>query len=114
MSSRGEEPVAHICVQDQGIGIPADALERVFSPYSRIHATNTRYVEGASLGLPIVRQIVQMHHGQVWVESLPGQGACFHVTLPLPSLVSSVPSGTKEDAMPNSVYEKSAGRRLQA
>ncbi|MBV9712272.1 MAG: CHASE3 domain-containing protein [Ktedonobacteraceae bacterium] len=72
-----------LTVQDHGKGIPEEELEHIFEPYSRIHRKHTRYVEGMGLGLSFAHLIVQMHHGRIWAESTPGQGATFHVTLPL-------------------------------
>ena len=83
VSSRVEGKLVHVCVEDHGLGIPADALEQVFAPYSRVESGTTRYIQGTGLGLPIVRQIVQMHGGKVWVESVLGQGSIFHFTLQL-------------------------------
>ena len=70
-------------MQDEGMGIDPDLLDQVFIPYSRIHSASTQYIQGAGLGLPIVRQIVEMHAGRVWVESELEHGSCFHFTLPL-------------------------------
>jgi two-component system sensor histidine kinase VicK len=70
-------------VQDQGIGIPAEALKWIFDPYSRIYAAKMRYIEGTGLGLAIVREILQAHGGQTWAESPADQGARVHFTLPL-------------------------------
>lgn len=67
-------------VQDQGRGIAPDDRERVFQKFER--AVDAREVAGLGLGLYIVRQIVQMHGGTVAVESTPGEGATFVVTLP--------------------------------
>ena len=74
---------AHVVVRDHGIGIAEESLEMIFERYARLESVATRYVEGTGLGLPIVRQIAQMHGGQVWAESRPGDGAMFHLTLPL-------------------------------
>ena len=73
----------HLTLQDSGIGIPADALENIFTPYNRVETTATRHIQGTGLGLPITRQIVQLHGGQIWVESQQGVGSTFHVVLPL-------------------------------
>lgn len=78
-----EEAQIHVCVQDQGIGIPQEALEAIFHPYNRVHAEDTRYIKGTGLGLPIVRHLVELHGGRIWAESVPGQGSTFHFTLPL-------------------------------
>jgi len=69
-------------VQDDGPGIPAEALERVFERFYRVDKARSREQGGTGLGLSIVKHIVQGHGGRVWVESEPGQGAKFCFTLP--------------------------------
>jgi signal transduction histidine kinase len=70
-------------VRDHGIGIPADQLEKIFDRYSRVETLETRVIQGTGLGLPIVRQIIQLSDGKVWATSEVGQGAVIHVQLPL-------------------------------
>jgi signal transduction histidine kinase len=65
------------------MGIPKEALEAIFERYGRVESSATRHIQGTGLGLPIVRQIVQLHGGTVWAESSVGEGSLFHVTLPL-------------------------------
>lgn len=79
-----------VCVQihDSGLGIPHEALETIFQPYNRFDSERTRNIHGTGLGLPIVREIVELHGGRVWVESEVDQGSTFHVTLPLPAITS--------------------------
>jgi signal transduction histidine kinase len=83
ISSRVDGDAAHVAVRDQGMGIPADALETVFERYARIESGAGRLVQGTGLGLPIVRQIVELHGGRAWAESTLGQGSTFQFTLPL-------------------------------
>ena len=82
VSTRVEGNSAHIVVRDHGLGIPKEALETIFERYGRVESLATRHIQGTGLGLPIVRQIVQLHGGAVWVESTVGEGSVFHVTLP--------------------------------
>jgi signal transduction histidine kinase len=82
VSTRLEGNAAHIVVRDHGMGIPQGALETIFERYGRVESLATRHIQGTGLGLPIVRQIVQLHGGSVWVESTVGEGSVFHVTLP--------------------------------
>lgn len=69
-----------ISVRDQGPGIPADLLDRLFEPFARGRSRGT---QGAGLGLAIVKSILAGHGGDIRVESEPGQGAVFHARLPL-------------------------------
>lgn len=70
-------------VADNGIGIPAEALPRVFDRFFRVDKARSRELGGAGLGLSIVKSICTAHHGQVEVTSAPGQGSLFRVELPL-------------------------------
>jgi signal transduction histidine kinase len=82
VSTRVEGNAAHIVVRDHGMGIPKAALETIFERYGRVESLATRHIQGTGLGLPIVRQIVQLHGGSVWAESTVGEGSVFHVRLP--------------------------------
>jgi signal transduction histidine kinase len=82
VSTRVEGSAAHVLVRDHGMGIPKAALETIFERYGRVESLATRHIQGTGLGLPIVRQIVQLHGGAVWAESSVGEGSVFHVRLP--------------------------------
>ena len=71
-----------VFVQDDGPGIPADALERVFERFYRVDKARSREQGGTGLGLAIVKHIVQSHGGTVWAQSEVGRGATFYFTLP--------------------------------
>jgi two-component system phosphate regulon sensor histidine kinase PhoR len=71
-----------IFVQDDGPGIPTEALDRVFERFYRVDKARSREQGGTGLGLSIVKHIVQNHGGRVWVKSEPGKGAAFFFTLP--------------------------------
>ncbi|MBM4258073.1 MAG: PAS domain S-box protein [Deltaproteobacteria bacterium] len=75
-------------IADQGPGIPADALPKLFDKFFRVDNKETRHIGGAGLGLALVKEIVTAHGGRVWVESTLGQGSTFFFTLPLVSAVS--------------------------
>lgn len=78
-----EQDAIVLTVRDHGIGIPADQLETVFVRYARLEAKGARAIQGTGLGLPIVRQIVEMHGGTVWATSEVGERSVLHVRLPL-------------------------------
>jgi signal transduction histidine kinase len=82
VSTRVEGGAAHVVVRDHGMGIPKEALRSIFERYGRVESVATRHIQGTGLGLPIVRQIMQLHGGTVWAESTVGEGSVFHLTLP--------------------------------
>jgi len=84
-------------VADNGIGIPAEALPRVFERFFRVDKVRSRDLGGAGLGLSIVKSICGAHHGQVEAISTPGSGSIFRVELPLPS--TPVNNGKQESAL---------------
>ena len=71
-----------LAVEDNGRGIPADVLPRVFDQFYRVDKSRSRSTGGAGIGLTIVRKLVEAHGGTVRAESKPGEGARFVVTLP--------------------------------
>ena len=79
-----DENDLRITVTDEGPGIPQDERDNVFEPYSQL---NNLDVPGNGMGLAIVRQNVELHHGKVWVEDGVGGGTSFAIWLP--SLVSN-------------------------
>ncbi len=80
---------ARVSVQDFGLGIPPDQLARVFERFYQVSSgTRDKNLTGLGIGLYISHEIVQRHQGQLWAESIVGQGSTFHFTLPMfsPSL----------------------------
>ena len=82
ITSQGEK-LAKLSVTDSGNGIPRDSLPKVFEPFYRVEGEQGREVKGFGLGLSIVKTLIELHDGQVTVESEEGKGTSFHVTLPL-------------------------------
>lgn len=77
-----QETLAQFSVTDEGIGIPEDQFVTIFEPFK--HGTNARrqHLDGFGLGLYIARRLVERHGGQIWVESVEGQGSTFRFGLP--------------------------------
>jgi len=83
LSTRAEGGYALISVTDTGLGIPADEIGHVFERFRRVRSGAAQSIPGTGLGLTIVKQIVEMHGGKIWVESAVGHGSAFHFTVPL-------------------------------
>lgn len=78
---QGEEAL-RVTVTDEGIGIPADQMDRLFQKFSRVDSAEAREIKGSGLGLWICREIVRAHGGEIGVESEYGKGSTFSFTLP--------------------------------
>ncbi|WP_420992532.1 response regulator [Cupriavidus sp. 30B13] len=73
---------AELCVRDTGIGIAAAELPRLFERFHRVEGAAGRSIEGSGIGLALVQELVKLHGGEIRVQSAPGEGSCFTVTLP--------------------------------
>ncbi len=82
----GDGSFVRITVSDQGIGIPAKDLERIFERFYRVDPGRARQTGGTGLGLSIVRHVAQNHGGAVSVISREGEGSTFNLDLPLSAL----------------------------
>jgi PAS domain S-box-containing protein len=71
----------HVRVSDTGIGIPADRLPHLFESFSQVDASTSRRYGGTGLGLAISKRLVELMDGQLWAESVEGEGSTFHVSL---------------------------------
>jgi len=86
---RGAAGELALSVADSGVGIPAEALERVFAPFERARRAATRDVEGTGLGLTITRGLVGLHGGTIRLDSAPGHGTVATVVLPAARVIAT-------------------------
>jgi PAS domain S-box-containing protein len=70
-------------VRDEGQGIPADQLERIFERFQQVDSSDSRKKGGTGLGLTICRKIIEQHNGRIWAESFPKYGSIFSFTVPV-------------------------------
>src|SRR5262249_41629606 len=73
----------HFAVADTGIGIPADKLAAIFEPFQQGDGSMRRRCGATGLGLTIASTLAALMHGRIRVESRPGAGSAFHLTLPV-------------------------------
>ncbi len=74
----------HLAVEDTGIGIAPEHFDHVFGEFNQVESEASRAFDGTGLGLAITRELVQLMGGEIWLDSTPGKGACFGVSLHLP------------------------------
>lgn len=91
IGTRLHDGVVEITVTDQGPGIPADDLERVFERFYRVDQARSRATGGTGLGLAIVKHAVQNHGGEVRAWSKPGSGSTFTIRLPEAEHITTPP-----------------------
>ncbi len=72
--------ILHSKIRDTGIGIDPSKVDTIFEAFKQADGSTTRKYGGTGLGLSICRKIAQLMNGQVWAESIPGQGSIFHFT----------------------------------
>lgn len=78
----GDKDVVQFFVKDTGVGIAQEDISHLFQKFYRVDSTDTRTTGGTGLGLYITKEIAELYHGRVWVESEKGKGTTFYVNIP--------------------------------
>jgi signal transduction histidine kinase/serine phosphatase RsbU (regulator of sigma subunit) len=94
-----------ISVADTGIGIPTDKQARIFESFEQADGSIERQYGGTGLGLAITKQLVELHGGQIWVESTEGKGSIFTFTMPLSQRDLAQPDVTPPEQAPANELE---------
>lgn len=96
VSMQGDQ--VHLRVRDTGIGIAPNRLDHIFDPFAQADASMSRRFGGTGLGTSISRQLIELMHGRIWVESELGVGSQFHVEIPL-AFGNAVTANEENDAI---------------
>ncbi len=94
----GDKILIHFIVSDTGIGIDPDRAEKIFQSFVQAYSDTSRKFGGTGLGLSISKKLVELHGGNIWVESEKGKGSRFHFTIPYDSADTSAEAFRADDA----------------
>lgn len=83
IASRIVNGMAELSVKDHGLGIARDDINKLFERYYRVENQHTQNIPGFGIGLYLCSEIINHHHGKIWVESEPGKGSTFFFRVPL-------------------------------
>ena len=86
-----------VSVTDQGVGIASEDLDKVFDKFKQVGDTLTDKPSGTGLGLPICKEIIENHGGEIWASSEPGKGSTFSFSLPLKPAADAAEENTEEE-----------------
>jgi two-component system phosphate regulon sensor histidine kinase PhoR len=98
-----ENSSVRIDVKDNGLGIPKEALPRLFEKFYRVRCDDRKDIIGTGLGLSLVKQIVEVHGGAITVQSEHGVGSTFTFTIPANAPPESRDAGSKETRVPDAI-----------
>lgn len=82
ITAKADERYVHLEVQDNGIGISAEHVDKIFDRFYRVDVSSSRQTGGTGLGLAICKGIMQAHGGEIRVASKPGEGSTFNLSIP--------------------------------
>ncbi len=99
VAGRGGRTGVQVCVADTGVGIPEDELPSIFDRFFQVDQSSRRRFGGMGLGLALAHRAVELHHGEIWVQSRVGEGSSFFVWLPVKEQEESRSSGAGPEVL---------------
>lgn len=97
ISAKEKGDFVAFCIKDTGIGISQEDQKKIFEKFFRVDSAFNRAIIGAGLGLSIVKSIIEIHGGQIWVESEPDKGTSFMFTMPKAGNIAENKQADKKD-----------------
>ncbi|MCD4806535.1 MAG: transporter substrate-binding domain-containing protein [Methanococcoides sp.] len=83
VSANVKDELLYVSVKDSGMGIAKEDIGAIFSPFRQLEEMSSKVQQGTGLGLTLVKRFVEMHGGEIWVDSEVGKGSTFTFTIPL-------------------------------
>lgn len=111
MKADDQNGIVRIQVKDSGMGIPINRLTSVFDRFYQVNSGNNREQQGTGIGLALTRELVELHHGRISVESELGHGTTFTVLLPV---IAELFSGEEFGKTQNEAFNMSARDAMKA
>jgi signal transduction histidine kinase len=105
LTAQREDDDCLVTVMDGGVGIPPEDQKRIFDPFFQSDSSFSRRYAGLGLGLTLAKALVEMHGGEIFVISAPGQGSQFTISLPLQNRDAHGPVSLRDES--DSAIEKS-------
>lgn len=102
-----------LSVSDTGIGIKEEDMGRIFSEFEQVDSSLSRRYEGTGLGLTLTKRLVELHGGEIYVESEIGRGSKFTVIIPLPDDVSHEAAEFRQETMPARVPDAMPSKKAR-
>jgi two-component system sensor histidine kinase VicK len=93
--TRSSDKSVAVCIQDEGVGIPKDSLDKLFKKFSRIDNPLSVKVGGTGLGLYWANEVIELHGGNIQVESVVSEGTTFTITLPVTPIHPTAPKNAE-------------------
>lgn len=100
-----KDTMVQIAISDTGLGIAKDEQEKIFKSFEQVDSTPARPFEGTGLGLSITRHLVELHGGDIRVESIVGKGSTFYFTLPVATIRAGTDTASDANVMTPDVFE---------
>jgi CheY-like chemotaxis protein len=85
--------LVEIQISDDGLGIPAEQISRIFDRFFQVDRSSTRNYEGTGIGLALVKELVELHRGKITVNSIDGEGSVFTLVLPVGDVKQEIKTG---------------------
>jgi len=101
-----EDNLVKVSVKDNGIGIPKDKQDFIFNRFTQVDSSLSRNREGSGIGLSLVKSLVELHQGRIYLDSELGKGSTFTFEIPITLIENSNPINTSPLTSKNQAHNE--------